>query len=266
MTTYDVPSAWKVLAPGAEGRPLVLAVDLAVPGRPEPTFSSLAPRLDPGVPLWECRRPRAEWEDRPDGRTFTEFWAEGVRVTGRPVAAVLGHRVGGLYAAQLARLVAWQQGHEPRVVLFDPEPPSRLGMTADFRTAVARLSSVLTSREEELAERTAQEAALDDGPLPELGAALAKSFTEIAYSAFAAAGLPAAPAGELAEAYGGFVTYVAAASVFEPAKLWGDAVAVTSPAADAHAGLAGRRIEVAAAHEDILRSALTAQVLTGLLA
>lgn len=259
------PPTWKVLNEGGSAEPVVLAVDFAVSGRPESTFSDLGRLLARGVPLWETRQPEPEQARTFGGEDFASYWVRGVRDTGRPVRAVLGYCVGGLYAARVAQLLAAEQDEAPAVVLFDPEPPHRAGMVADFRAAVARLSSVLSPEESALAGQAADEAAQQSAGIAALGAALTEVFTGIAGAAFDRAGLPTGLADELSGAYAAFVAYIAAAAAFDPAVSWAGATALTTPAADPHARYASRLIPVDAAHDDILRSPLTADVLTGLL-
>ncbi|MFJ8334614.1 hypothetical protein [Streptomyces sp. NPDC094437] len=270
MTPPQNPAstAWKPLREEEEeeaGAPLVLAVDFAGSGRPESTFAALSPLLAPGVTLWETRQPDPELARTFDGEDFVRFWAQAVRATGRPVHAVLGYCVGGLYAARLAQLLSEGQDTPPRVVLFDPELPDVAGMTADFHAAVARLSSVLTPQEHALADRVADEAARDFTTVAAFGAALTKSFAEIAHTAFARAGLLTELADELTLTYEAFVSYIAAASAYDPAELWPNATAVTSPTADPNARHAGHRVPVEVAHEDILRSRTTADTVNALL-
>ncbi|KPI20323.1 hypothetical protein OK074_1152 [Actinobacteria bacterium OK074] len=256
--------AWKVLTAGAD-EPLVLAVDFAVSGRPEATFTSLSPLLAPGLPLWETRQPDPEQARAFDGEDFAAHWARAVRATGRPVRAVLGYCVGGLYAARLAELLSGPGDLRPQVLLFDPEPPTVPGMTADFHAAVARLSSVLSPRESARAEAAVAAAAHDFTTFPAFGTALARAFRETATAAFEGAGLLPELADELATAYEQFVSYIAAAAVFDPAALWPDATAVVSPAAAPHVRHAGRRLPVDVTHADLLRSPVTAGLVTELL-
>lgn len=257
--------AWKVLNEGSSTEPLVLAVDFAVSGRPESTFGDLGRLLSPSVPLRETRQPETEQFRTFDGEDFVSYWVRGVRDTGRPVRAVLGYCVGGLYAARVAQLLAVEQAEAPDVILLDPEPPHQAGLVADFRAAVARLSSVLSPEESALAGQAAEEATAQSDSVATLGATLSEIFTDIAGAAFARAELPAELAAELSDAYAAFVAYIAAASVFDPAVLWADATALTTVAADPHARYAGRVVPVDAAHEDVLRSPATADALTELL-
>ncbi|MFG3244812.1 hypothetical protein [Streptomyces sp. NPDC048157] len=259
------PQAWKVLNEGSSTEPLVLAIDFAVSGRPESTFGDLGRLLAPGIPLWETRQPALEQARVFDGEDIATYWVRGVRDTGRPVRAVLGYCVGGLYAARVAELLAAQQDEAPAVVLFDPEPPHQDGMVADFRAAVARLCSVLSPEESALAGQAAEEAARQSAGVAALGAALAEVFTSITRAAFARAGLPAELADELIGAYESFVAYIAAAAVFDPAVRWAGATVLTTPTADPHVRYAGRIIPVDVDHKDILRSPTTVDVLNGLL-
>lgn len=255
-------SAWKVLNQGSD-LPLVLAVDFAVSGRPEATFTSLSPLLAPELPLWETRQPDPEQADSFGGEDFAVYWAQAVRASGRPVRAVLGYCVGGLYAARLAQLLAHGQDTRPQVVLFDPEPPTVAGMTADFQDAVARLSSVLAPEESEQAIQNAAEAATGCPTLRAFGTTLTRIFRETATSAFARAELLPELADELSTAYEMFVAYIASAADLDPAELWPDTTAVTSLTAAPHAG---RRILVDVPHADLLRSLATARVVGTLLA
>lgn len=243
----------------------MLAIDFAVSGRPESTFGDLGRLLAPGIPLWETRQPALEQARVFDGEDIATYWVRGVRDTGRPVRAVLGYCVGGLYAARVAELLAAEQDEAPAVVLFDPEPPHQDGMVADFRAAVARLCSVLSPEESALAGQAAEEAARQSAGVAALGAALAEVFTSITRAAFARAGLPAELADELIGAYESFVAYIAAAAVFDPAVRWAGATVLTTPTADPHVRYAGRIIPVDVDHKDILRSPTTADVLNGLL-
>ncbi|MCX4760223.1 hypothetical protein OG562_04360 [Streptomyces sp. NBC_01275] len=263
LTTTASPG-WKVLDEG-DGEGVVLAVDFAASGRPESTFTELAGLLDPRLPMWETRQPAPDDARLFHGEDFVAHWAQAVRTAGRPVRAVLGYCVGGLYAARLAQHVSTWQDTAPLVLLLDPEPPTVPGMTADFRAAISRLSSVLTAQETDLAAAAAEEAAHDFTAFPDLGAGLVKIFDDIARAAFDRAGLPAELADELSTAYGAFVSYIAAASAFDPAPLWTTATAVTSTGADPHARHAGHRLRVDVAHDDILRSTLTADLVSGLL-
>ncbi|WP_435135351.1 hypothetical protein [Actinacidiphila sp. bgisy144] len=260
----SAPPAWKVLNDGGD-EPLVLAVDFAVSGRPESTFKELACLLDPCTPLWETRQPEPAQARTFGGEDFAAYWAEAVRGTGRPVRAVLGYCVGALYAGRLAQLLAAEQDAAPAVVLFDPEPPSPAGMTADFRAAVARLSSVLSPEESALAAQAAEEAARDSGSIAALGTTLTGIFSDIAGAAFTRAGLDAELADELSTAYQAFVSYIAAAGDFDPVTSWAGATALTTSRTDPHARHAGQRRFVEADHDDILRSQATADLLTDLL-
>ncbi len=138
------------------------------------------------------------------------------------------------------------------------------GMTADFRAAVSRLSSVLTEPERELAALAAEEATQDFNALPDLGAALVKTFDDIARAAFERTGLPGELADELTTSYSAFVSYITAASAFDPVGMWATATALTSTGADPHARHAGRLVPVDSAHEDILRTPATADLVSGL--
>ncbi|GAA4997857.1 MULTISPECIES: hypothetical protein [Streptomyces] len=260
------PPAWKVLNEGTGTEPLVLAVDFAVTGRPESTFADLGRLLTPGTPLWESRQPDPASARTFDGEDFAAHWARGVRETGRPVRAVLGYCVGGLYAARLAELLTDGQDDAPAVVLLDPEPPHAAGMAADFRAAVARLASVLSPEESALAGQAADDAVRQHADVRGLGAALTDVFASITDAAFARAGLPAELGDELSGAYEAFVAYIAAAGAFDPARLWTGATALTTPSADPHARYAGRVLPVDTRHEDILRSPATAEALAGVLA
>ncbi|MFF1925613.1 hypothetical protein ACFVW8_34200 [Streptomyces sp. NPDC058221] len=264
LLTTAAPS-WRTLNEGSGAEPLVLAVDFAVSGRPESTFGDLGRLLPPSVPLRESRQPRPEQGRTFDGEDFASYWVRGVRETGRPVRAVLGYCVGGLYAARVAQLLASEQDEAPAVILLDPEPPHQAGMVADFRAAVAGLNSVLSPQESALAGQAAQEAAGQSDGVAALGAALTEVFADITGAAFARAEMPAELAGELSDAYAAFVTYIAAAAVFDPAVLWAGATALTTPAADPQARHAGRVVPVDVAHEDLLRSPATADAVTGLL-
>jgi Xaa-Pro aminopeptidase len=250
------PNGWKVLNAGREAE-LVLAVDFATTGRSDSSFSDLAALLAPHLTVWETRQPPTA--TGMSAQDYLALWADGVAGSGRTVRAVLGYCAGSVFAGELAARIADHQAQAPHLVVFDPEVPSRAGLYRDFAAMMDQFASVLSPQEVAAAH---QEGAAAQAAAPDFAAygdELVRIFTERAGAAFAREELDTELLDEFAAVFRSFVSYLNAARQIDPAPAWRTATAVSSRNPTEGAALAGRSVEVAVDHAEILRSRRVAE-------
>ena len=140
--------SWDVIF-GAEPGPLILCVGFPVTGRHEASFAELAAKIGTKYRFLQAKLPGP----RVGGTAYVRHWIEEIQ--GRPVAAVLGHRVGSVYATALAEGISqWQP--PPRVILFNPQFASVNLLGHELRRELEAISSLLSDDE---IERTGKLAA-----------------------------------------------------------------------------------------------------------
>src|ERR1017187_5746259 len=90
-----------------------------LPGRPaEAGFGGLAARIGPGFTFLQTKPPAARSGQRLSGDAYVGPWIEGISSGRRQVLAVLGYRIGSVYAAAIAEGISRGQPM-PKVILFD---------------------------------------------------------------------------------------------------------------------------------------------------
>ncbi|GAB3129241.1 hypothetical protein GCM10027160_55090 [Streptomyces calidiresistens] len=250
------PNGWKVLAPGREAE-LVLAVDFATTGRPDSSFSDLAPHLAPEFTVWETRQPTAV--TGMPARDHLTLWVEEVAAAGRPVRAVLGYCAGGLFAGELAARISALQAGAPRLVVFDPEVPSPSSLHRDFAAMMEQFASVLSPEEVAAAQREGAEARAGAADFAAYGEELGRIFGERAGAAFAREELDTELLDEFVAVFRSFVSYLNAARRIDPAAAWRTAIAVSSREPTEWVASAERSVTVPVDHADILRSRRVAE-------
>jgi hypothetical protein len=194
--------AWRVLRDGEPGdRCVVVAVDLRAPGRAESGFADLAGLLTGPHPVWETVQPDG-------GQDRVGFWLDRLCADGRPVRAVLGYCVGGVYADRLAERLAAHQPVAPAVLLFDPEPPTIHGLLSEFGFAVDRLATFAGAEHTADLRRRAERAAVaGGGDVARVAAVLVEMFGAAVRPAFARAAIPARIGDQLVDIFSGVMSY-----------------------------------------------------------
>ena len=258
------PRAWKVLTPGSRSD-LVLAVDFASTGRKTSSFTELAPRLDPAIPLWETVQPPSGPSAR-TGADYVAWWLEDILRSQRRVDAVLGYCAGGVYAAALAERIRDAQGAAPKLVLFDPEPPNAPTLLSDFDTIIQHMARILTPENVANTQEVARRAQARQTDFAVFGAELVEIFRRAVTDAFSLAGIDDDLADELIETFADYVAYLAAGRQIDPVPGWSTATAIGSTHPTSGVGHAARLIRFDIPHDDILRNDDVARAVTGLLA
>ncbi|TDC67109.1 hypothetical protein E1258_01000 [Micromonospora sp. KC207] len=265
---------WNVLAPGEGPAPeVVLAVDFFATGRPEAGFTDLAPRLTSGHAIWETVPPPVGTEADMSGTDYARWWLADVEEHRPVVRACFGYCAGSNYAVTLAeRIAQWQE--RPRVVLFDPEAVTPLGMYGQFHKVIGNMSTVLSAEEIATAQKLGWEAQRRQSDLRLLGQELKGVFRSEAGPAFDRLGIDDTRKDEFAATFGSFLAFLAAAVQIEPAPVWTAATAISSASpnnglnlvAEAdRAGLVADEVRFDLVHADLLRDTGVAKAVDELL-
>ncbi|MCQ8835688.1 hypothetical protein [Streptomyces malaysiensis] len=256
---------------------VVLAVDFDATGRSEARFSDLVKNLKNAVTCWETLPQSLITEPDLTPDDFVEQWMGEVRSHGRPIRAVMGFCVGGVYAAALAERIGEWQEEMPLVILFDPEKASGITLYWQFHKVVGTMDAVLTPAEVAEAQEAGAEAERKHTDLQELGAELLTIFDRFGVIAFDRLGLDDQRRAELTETYRCFVSYLATAERIDPTGVWRNATAFSSTtptsglnaARDAYPGaeprFVGNEHRIATEHRDLLSNGSVADTLARLL-
>lgn len=260
------PESWKVLADGSSGE-LILAVDFAVTGRPEASFSDLAPKLGSEPTIWESLPPPVSVGGDMTGADYLDRWLADVRASGREVRAVVGYCVGAVFACAIREHIATWQPVPPQLIVFDPESPLVPSLFRDYLGAIRMLASILTPEEVAAADE-AGAAALQAGgdDFGTVGAELSRLFKETSNIAFDRVGLDEELREELTGTFGSFVQYLIAARQVDPLAGLAHATAITSSRSSHGAALAAREIRFDMDHEEVLRDDRVARAVRDVLA
>ncbi|MGN2364020.1 hypothetical protein [Streptomyces luridiscabiei] len=254
------PQTWRVLG-NAEAHELVLAVDFDATGRAEGRFTDLAAGLA-GLPFSIRETVPQEAGTGAGGPGPVERWLEEVAADGRPVRAVFGFCVGGVYAGAIAQRIAERQGRAPALVLFDPEQSGPLTLYSQFHKVLDSMSTLLSDEETAQATAEARRAHELHTEMAPLGAQLLDVYQRIAKPVFDRLGLDEKRQEEFTAVFALFVGYLIAAEEIDPLPAWREAVVVTSSSPTS--GLNGsrgagrdiavrRELRVDVPHVDLLR-------------
>src|ERR1035441_5997783 len=96
-------SSWDVIS-GANSTQVVLSVDFPASRRSGAGFPDLASRIGPGFRFLQTRPPAARSCQRLSGDAYVGPWVSDIAPGQRQVVAVLGYRIGSVYAAGHFRL------------------------------------------------------------------------------------------------------------------------------------------------------------------
>ncbi|WP_326658996.1 hypothetical protein [Streptomyces canus] len=149
---------WEELRSG-ESDEVILAVDGPPRAACSPGFRDLAPLLDTPHAFWLARPPAGQAPATGPGdddlglSSYVEPWIYEAHAGGLRVRAVLGHRVGGVFAGVIAEALADRQGYAAEVLLFDPELPDPGSVVDEFHDVVSGLSRPLSTDELRSLER-----------------------------------------------------------------------------------------------------------------
>jgi hypothetical protein len=265
---------WDVIC-GAAGGPVVLGVDFPVVHRREGNFSELAARLGPGCEFLQTRPRAVRSGQRPVAKAYVSPWIEDIAAGGRRVDAILGYRIGGVYAAAIAEGIAEFQPM-PQVILFDPQFADSGYLGAEFHKELRNISPLLSDEEIERASKAFTEIlASAHSRLTETAAELAGLYWEVSSAAYERVGLGSAYDDMLIAPFDSYISWLSVAAQIDPCPVWKRSTAVVSTgypqlrAPECQVGGIGfpfgRSIPVDVAGTDLLRSDSAARAIRALL-
>jgi hypothetical protein len=266
--------AWDVIS-GADSGQVVLSVDFPARRRQEAGFPDLATRIGPGYRFMQTKPPAVRSCQRPCGTAYVGPWVDGIARDHR-VLAVLGYRIGSVYAAAIAEGISrWQP--MPKVILFDPQFASNEHLGLEFHREIGAISSLLSDDEIERITKTAtriSESATRD--VTDAAAEVAGIYWEVSSIAFERVGLGDTYNEKLIAPFSSYISWLSVAGQIDPGPVWKSSTAIVSSdyadlpgrasQADDASGMIGRSIPFDVVNADLLRSDSVAQAVLGLLA
>jgi hypothetical protein len=271
------PRSWDVISGASrdDSGPVVLGADFPGRRRGEAGFPDLASKIGTGYRFLQTRPPAVRCQPRPADAAYVGPWLEGIKATRPHVLAVLGHRVGSVYAAAIAEGIAqWQP--MPKIILFDPQLSSAELLCLEFQREISSISSLLGDDEIERDRNRVAEVALAAGPdVAGAAAEMVGSYLETVTPAFERAGLGDARDEKFTRSFESYISWLCAAGLIDPSSAWERSTGIASsayaalparprPAGDGP-GLVGRVIPVDVGHADLLRSEAVARAVLDLL-
>lgn len=250
--------SWDVIF-GAESDQLILGVGFPVGGHREAGFVELAANIGAKYRFLQAKLPSVPLGRPVSGPAYVRHWIEEIQ--GRPVAAVLGHRVGSVYATAIADVISqWQQ--RPRVILFNPLSASVKLLGHELHREIKAISSLLSDDEIERAGKLAAElAASAPGDVVDAAAAAAGIYWDISSVAYDRVGIGGTYCRQSFAPFESYISLVSAAGQIDPGKAWKCSTAIVSfdyhngplPVGDT-CGMIGHSIPFDISHADLLSS------------
>lgn len=260
---------WDVIF-GTDSGQLILGVDFPGTARREAGFVELAAKMGTKYRFLQAKLPNSTPGPQLSGTDWVRDWIEEIH--GQPVAAVLGHRVGGVYATALAEKISqWQQ--LPRVILFDPQPASVGLLGHELREEIKSISSLLSDDEIKNAGKLAAEITeTAPGDIVDAAAAASGIYWEISSAAYDRVGIGGAYCRKSFASFESYLSLVSAAGQLHPSQVWKNSTAIVSSdyqdrslAIDNSHDMIGHSILFDVSHRDLLRSDYVAEKVLELL-
>ena len=241
--------SWDVIF-GAESGQLILCVGFPVAGRREAGFAELAAKIGAKYGFLQAKLPGSP--PGPRVSAYVRHWIDEIQ--GRPIAAVLGHRVGSVYATALAKGISqWQQA--PPVILFDPQFASAELLGHELHMQIKAISSLLSDDEIERAARLVAElAGSASGDVVDDAAAAAGIYWDISSVAYDRVGIGGAYCRTSFAPFESYMSLVSAAGQIDLRQEWERSTTIVSFDYQEGALPTGHGILFDVSHADLLRS------------
>jgi hypothetical protein len=265
MPTFN---PWDVIF--SSGSPYtVLGIDFSGMKRREASFMELALGIGSGYRFLQARPVTVRPERRLCGYEYIVSWVEGARQDGNLMRAVLGHCVGGIYAAVAAEFISqWQV--EPDIVLLDPQVASAEFLSHELHKEISAVSALMSDDELEDARKIASEISnLKSREMVQIATYAVESYLEVITPAFERAGLGDARGSKLNGHFVSYMAWLSAAAELDPARALKKSTVIVSRdyaelpgrmfCADDAGNLATRWIVCDVSHADLLRSEFVAK-------
>lgn len=267
-------SSWDVIF-GTNCRQVILGVDFPGRQRQEAGFPDLATRIGPGYRFLQTKPPTARSCQRLCGDAHVGAWIKDIQQDRRQVVAVLGHRIGSVYAAAIAEGVSrWQP--MPKIILFDPQFFSVELLGLEFQKEISSISSLLGDDELKGARKAAAEISqAATGDVASVAAEIVESYVGVITAPFERAGLGDARSNKFTRSFDSYISWLAAAGQINPSPVWKHSTGIASSAygelpanthlADDDRSVIGQLIPFDLDHADLLRSDSVARAVLDLL-
>jgi hypothetical protein len=242
----------------------VLGIDFSGMKRREASFTELALRIGSGYRFLQARPVTVRPGRRPCSYEYIVSWVEGARQDGNPTRAVLGHCVGGIYAAIAAECISqWQL--EPDIILLDPQFASTEFLSHELHKEISATRSLMSEDEIEYARKIASEISdFKSRDMVQIATYAVESYLEVITPAFERAGLGDACGSKLNEHFVSYMAWLSAAAELDPSRALKKSTVIMSRdyaelpgrilSDDDADSLAGRWIVCDVSHADLLRS------------
>jgi len=222
------PTAWRILSKSDNSAGLVLAVDFDTTGRVEARFADLVANLTAATEIWETIAPDGGTVSPGAAQEYLDHWAGDLQDERRPIQAVLGFCGGAIYAAALVERIRRAQGHEPLLLLFDPELSTAQTLLWQFHKVMGFMSGILSSEQVAQAQEMGRHAYDTISDVAALKEEISRLMKESGEPALINAGLDERRREELFGVFDSFLSYLAAASQIDPLDQWRRAIAFSS--------------------------------------
>jgi hypothetical protein len=268
------PSSWDVIC-GADSSQVVLGVDFPARRRREAGFPDLANRIGSAYRILQTKPPAVGSGQQSYGDAYVHPWIEGIRQDRHQVLAVLGYRLGSVYAMAIAEGISrWQP--MPKIILFDPQFSSVELLCLEFRREISAISSLLGDDEIEQARKAVLEISKGaTGDVANVAAEMIEYYLDVISAAFERVGLGDARSDKSVLSFMSYMSWLAAAGEPDSGPTWKNSTSIASaayaaltaktyPSSD-RGPLSGLVILFDVNPIDLLRSASVAQAVRGLL-
>ena len=252
----------------------VLGIDFSGRRRREASFAELALRIGSGYRFLQARPVTVRPGRRPSSYEYIVSWVEGAKQDGNPMRAVLGHCVGGIYAAVAAEYISqWQL--EPDIILLDPQFASTEFLGRELHKEIGAITSLMSNDEIEYAGKIMGEISdLKSRDMVQVATYAVERYLEAINPAFERSGLGSARGNKLNEHFVSYMAWLSVAAELDPSRALKKSTVIMSrdyaelPGRmlfDDDADLVGRWIVCDASHADLLRSDSVAKEVLGVL-
>jgi hypothetical protein len=220
MTNFK---SWELVS-GPDSGELVLVLD--VPAARRAYFAALTASIAPYYTLLRAKLPPYGW-----GSGAVDFWLGDILPGNCEVRAVLGYRVGGVYAAAIAERIS-KTSAAPDLIVIEPQFASVALLVDEFRREIAAISSLLADDELVRAGRVADSIArIRPSDIARAGAEICQRYRELSVVAFERVGLGDVSGNTSITALESTILCLCETTGFDPRQAWANAATIV-PRAD----------------------------------
>jgi hypothetical protein len=254
-------NSWDVIF-GEGSSQVILCFDFPMVEYREASFAELVGRMRPDYEFLRARPLVGRPNRQLSGDSYIGPWIEDIELDRRPVRAVFGHRVGGVYAAAIADELS-HGNQAPRTILFDPQLPTVKFLAQELRKDIVANSSLLSDDEIERVGKIATHVSgMAVGDITEAASVMVDDYLSIISVAFERAGLGQIGTGNLTAPFESYMSWISLADKIDLSWSWEHSTVISSVD---NPGQFGRGIRSDAREAELLRSDSVARMIVNLL-